>query len=145
MLLARADPPERRSVRLACSAFRRRHQATAKRWHAAHRAQRQAVSAGCPLIHVLSAGTLELTEERWARIAHLLPPQQPPTGRPNRDHRTMLAGMLWVARTGAAWRELPEQFGPWQTIHGRYTRWRNAGLWQWILDALKHGEDANTS
>jgi transposase len=48
----------------------------------------------------------------------------------------MLAGMLWVARTGAAWRDLPVSFGPWQTVHGRYQRWRRAGLRDRIIAAL---------
>ena len=55
------------------------------------------------------------------------------TGRPAHDHRTMLAGMLWVVRTGAAWRDLPAHFGPWETVHSRYHRWRKAGIWQQIL------------
>lgn len=48
----------------------------------------------------------------------------------------MLTGMLWVARTGASWRALPAPFGPWQTVHSRYQRWRTAGIWQRILDVL---------
>ncbi len=96
-----------------------------------------------PPIQVLAGATFELTEERWARIAHLLPPQRPPTGRPNRDHRTVLAGMLWVARTGSAWRNLPEQFGPWETVHRRYHCWRSAGIWERILDALRAHNDAD--
>ena len=51
--------------------------------------------------------------------------------------------MLWVMRTGAAWRDLPARFGPWETVHGRYQRWRKAGLWQQILDALQ--PEAETS
>jgi len=137
LLLALAEPPERFDVRLAWSAFRRRHQAIAKRCHATRRAQRRSVSAGGPPIRVLPAGKLELTAEPWARVSPLLPPQRPPTGRPHTDHRTILAGMLWVARTGAAWRDLPAQFGPWETVHGRYRRWRSAGIWQRILDTLE--------
>ncbi len=72
-----------------------------------------------------------------------MPPQRPLTGRPNHDHRTMLAGMLWVARTGSAWRDLPERFGPWPTVHGRYQRWRKAGILQRIVDALEQGTDAH--
>ena len=70
-----------------------------------------------------------------------MPPQHPATGRPNHDHRTVLAGILWVARTGSAWRDLPAQFGPWQTVHCRYTRWRKAGVWPRILDALAQAAD----
>ena len=45
-----------------------------------------------------------------------------------------------MVRTGASWRDLPDEFGPWQTIHTRYQRWRKAGIWQQILDALTHEE-----
>jgi transposase len=73
------------------------------------------------------------------QLAPVLPPQKPATGRPAHDHRRILEGMLWVMRTGSAWRFLPEQFGPWQTIHSRYQRWGKAGLWEQIA-ALLHPE-----
>ena len=143
MPLALAEPPERGAARLAWSAFRRRHQAIAKRCHAARRARRQAGCGGGPPIQVLPAGTLALTEERWQRVRSLLSPQRPPTGRPNKDHRTMLAGILWVARTGAAWRDLPERFGPWETVHRRNQRWRKAGIWERILGVLREHDHAD--
>jgi transposase len=59
------------------------------------------------------------------------------------DHRSILAGIFWVIRTGASWREVPEQFGPWQTINTRYRRWRQAGIWQQILDALMQDESSD--
>ena len=141
MLLALAEPPGRFAFRLRWSRFRRRHQAAAKRCHAARRAHRSAGDGGGPPVPALAAGGFELTEERWQRVCPLLPPQRPPTGRPNADHRTALGGMLWVMRTGAAWRDLPDRFGPWQTVHGRYRRWHRAGVWQRVLDALEQ-EDA---
>lgn len=136
LLLALAEPPDRFACRLRWSRFRRRHQAVAQRCHAARRARTHARPAGPPAIQVLRPADFELTDERWARIRPLLPPQKPRTGRPNKDHRTLLAGMLWVVRNGAAWRDLPEQFGPWETVHGRYRRWCRAGLWPRILTAL---------
>jgi transposase len=57
----------------------------------------------------------------------------------------ILSGMLWIARTGASWRDLPEQFGPWQTIRSRYDRWRRGGIWQQILDALKQNPSDHVS
>ncbi len=53
----------------------------------------------------------ELTDEQWQRLAPLLPPQRPWTGRPNHDHRTIINGILWVLRTGAPWADLPERYG----------------------------------
>jgi Putative transposase of IS4/5 family (DUF4096) len=141
LLLALAEPSERFSFRLRWSTFRRQHQAVAKTCHAARRARDRPACIGMPAIHVLCPANLELTEERWAQISPLLPPQKPTTGRPAHDHRLILSGMLWVVRTGSSWRELPEDFGPWQTIHTRYQRWKRAGVWQRILDTLKP-EDA---
>jgi hypothetical protein len=145
LLLTLTEPAERRDFRLAWSAFRRRHQAVARRCHAARRARQQPDRLGTLTVRVLGDPVLDLTDTRWARIAPLLPPQKPPTGRPAHDHRTLLAGMLWVARTGATWRELPARFGPWETVHGRYHRWRKAGLWQQILEALQHDEGPHAS
>lgn len=141
LLLTLAEPPERFAFRLAWSAFRRRHQARARQCHAARRAPSLAPSA--PTIQVLSSSAFTLTDEQWTRIAPVLPPQKPPTGRPPLDHRTVLAGIFWVIRTGASWRQVPEQFGPWQTINTRYQRWRQAGIWQQILDALSQDESSD--
>ena|SRR5437588_7699518 len=69
--------------------------------------------------------------------------QKPPTGRPAMDHRTILAGIFWVIRTGASWREVPAHFGPWQTLNTRYQRWRQVGMWPQILDALDQGCDVS--
>ena len=79
----------------------------------------------------------ELTDAQWERLAPLLPPQRPATGRPAKDHRTVLNGILWVLRTGAPWRDLPERYGPWQTVYSRFRRWRDAGIWERVLTALQ--------
>jgi hypothetical protein len=136
LLLTLDEAPEQCPFRLAWSAFRRHHQAVAQRCHAARRARRHHDSPGAPIIHLLSARHVALSDEQWARIAPLLPPQKPRTGRPNHDHRTMLAGMLWIVHTGVSWRELPERFGPWQTVYGRYQRWRKTGIWRQVLALL---------
>jgi transposase len=52
------------------------------------------------------------------------------------DHRTMLAGILWIVGRGASWRELPDTFGLWNTVYSRYRRWRREGIWQQILEVL---------
>ena len=71
----------------------------------------------------------ESTDEQWERLKSLLPPQKPRTGRPSRDHRTIVDGILWVLRTGAPWRDLPERYGPWQTVASRYIRDWNLCDW----------------
>jgi transposase len=78
-----------------------------------------------------------LTDDQWETLAPLLPPQRPKTGRPARDHRTVLGGILWVLRSGAPWRDLPACYGPWQTAYSRFRRWREAGVWDRVLAALQ--------
>ncbi len=56
----------------------------------------------------------DLSAAQWKRIAPLLPPQKPTVGRPNNDHFSIINGILWVLRTGAPWRDIPEErYGPW--------------------------------
>ena len=83
----------------------------------------------------------ELTDEQWERLQPLLPPQNPKTGRPAEDHRRIINGILWVIRTGAPWRDLPERYGPWSTVASRFYRWTRAGLWDRILAALQEQAD----
>lgn len=79
----------------------------------------------------------ELTDEQWARIVPLLPSQRPVTGRPAKDHRLVLNAILWRIRSGAAWRDLPSEYGSWETIYSRFRRWREAGIWEEVLRALQ--------
>ena len=84
----------------------------------------------------------DLTNQQWERLQPLLPPQKPKTGRPNEDHRTIVNGILWIERTGAPWRDLPERYGSWSTVASRFYRWRFSGIWQGILEALQQKADA---
>lgn len=84
----------------------------------------------------------ELSDEQWARLAPLLPPQKAATGRPARDHRQMVNAMLWIHATGAPWRDLPERYGPWQSGATRFYRWVACGLWDAILAAVQQQGDA---
>ncbi len=77
----------------------------------------------------------ELSDEEWALLEPLLPAQST-GGRPFRDHRTVLNGILLRVRTGIQWRDLPERYGPWQTVYARYRRSRRSGLWDRILATL---------
>ena len=83
----------------------------------------------------------ELTNEQWEKLKPLLPAQKPPTGRPAKEHRKMLDGMLWIARTGAPWRDLPARYGPWRTVASRFYRWRHAGVFARVLAALQSQAD----
>ena len=84
----------------------------------------------------------ELNETEWARLAPLLPPQKPRTGRPGKDHRTIINALLWLAKTGAPWRDLPERYGPWRSVATRFYRWTESGLWQRLLAAVQSRADA---
>lgn len=78
----------------------------------------------------------ELTDTQWDKIKLLLPPEKPKTGRTNHDHWTLLNGLIWRAKTGAPWRDLPEGYGKWKTMYSRWLRWRDAGVWQQVWEAL---------
>lgn len=77
----------------------------------------------------------ELTDEAFERIEPLLPKQQSGGGQWV-DHRTVLNGMFWVLNSGAQWRDMPERYGKWQTVYGRFRRWSREGLFDRILERL---------
>lgn len=77
----------------------------------------------------------EVTDEQWAMLKGLFPRQG--RGGRWRDHRTTLNGMLWILRSGAPWRDLPERYGKWQSVHHRFLRWRRDGTFTRILKALR--------
>ncbi len=79
----------------------------------------------------------ELTDEQWALIEPLVPPSRARTGRPPRDRRTLLNGIFWILHTGAPWRDLPERFGPWQTVYHHFAKWRREGIFAAIIEALQ--------
>jgi len=144
LILAVTGPHEQRDFRMGWSLWRRAHQAVAKRCHAAKRdllrprppggVRPESVTAAMP---PLATTPGRLTDDQWDRVKGLLPPNGG-RGRPWRDHRMVIDGMLWVHASGASWRDLPEEeFGPWQTIYDRYNRWRKEGLWQQISKALR--------
>ena len=84
----------------------------------------------------------ELTDAEWERLAPLLPPEKPKTGKPNKPHRPIVNGILWKLRTGAPWRDLPARYGPWETGYTRFRRWRLAGVWDRALAAVQARGDA---
>jgi len=79
----------------------------------------------------------DLTDEQWKLIEPMVPPPKW-GGRPRTtDVRTAINGILYLSRTGCAWRMLPKDFGPWPTVHDYYRNFRRGGLWQEIHDALR--------
>src|ERR687886_835182 len=84
----------------------------------------------------------ELTDQQWAALEPPLPPQRPATGRPNHDHRQVVEAMVWLARTGAPWRDLPSEYGPWKTVASRFYRWRQQGVFDRLLAEVHRRADA---
>ena len=77
----------------------------------------------------------ELTDDEWNRIVDLLPPENTgKQGRPRKNNRTILNGIIWIARSGAPWRDLPERYGPWETVYSRLLS-READPQELSLDA----------
>jgi transposase len=86
--------------------------------------------------------TAVISDAGWARIEPLLPSSDGRRGRPFRDHRQVIEGIIFRLRVGLPWRDLPEQFGPWQTVWKRHKRFSTDGTWDKILAQLQAEADA---
>ena len=87
----------------------------------------------------------DLTNEQWERIAPLLPKPKTKRGRPAQEHRQIMNGMIWVLRTGAPWRDIPERYGKWTTIYSRFQRWRKSGIWDKMFAELQTALDVESN
>ena len=83
----------------------------------------------------------ELTDHEWTTIKPMLPNK--PRGVPRVNDRRVLNGIFWLLRSGAPWRDLPDDFGPYTTCYNRFVRWRRAGVWGRIMNALAAAHDAS--
>jgi transposase len=82
----------------------------------------------------------ELSDEEWIVIKPMLPNK--PRGVPRVNDRRVLDGIFWVLRSGAPWRDVPSNFGPYTTCYNRFVRWRRAGVWAKIMHTLAAAHDA---
>ena len=82
----------------------------------------------------------DLSDGEW-RVLEPLMPAHPRQGHRWSDHRLVMDGVFHRVRTGTPWRDLPERFGPWQTVYNRHRRWSGDGTWEQILTALQTGCD----
>jgi transposase len=78
-----------------------------------------------------------ISDEQWERIEGLLPGRPGTPGRPARDNRLFVDAVLWIGKTGAPWRDLPERFGDWNKTFRRFDRWSKKGVWQRVFEALQ--------
>ena len=78
-----------------------------------------------------------LMDEQWDLVESFIPRKVARTGRPPKDPRLMLDGIFWILGTGAPWRDLPERFGPWQTVYDHFANWRRQGVFAKVIDALQ--------
>jgi transposase len=77
-----------------------------------------------------------MSDEEWAFHERFILAIRAPNGRKPMNHRLVLDGIFWIARTGSPWRDLPEEFGIWSSVYRQFRRWTLAGLWEQTLEAL---------
>ena len=77
-----------------------------------------------------------LNDEQWKQIGYLLPGKNTDCGVTAKDNRTFIEAVLWIARTGSPWRDLPGELGHWHRVYVRYNRWAKKGVWTRVFEAL---------
>jgi putative transposase len=77
-----------------------------------------------------------LRDDQWERIRDILPGKPCDPGATAKDNRLFVEAILWIARTGAPWRDLPLEFGNWHTTYTRFSRWVRKGVWQRVVEAV---------
>src|SRR6202171_3661170 len=89
----------------------------------------------------MSGVRLVLQDHQWERMAPHLPGQAVYAGRSGADNRLCMEAVLWLARTGVPWRDLPDSFGNWNSVFVRFTRWSKAGVWDRLFAAMADDPD----
>ena len=82
-----------------------------------------------------------LRDDQWERIAHMLPGKATDRGRTASDNRLFVEAVLWVLRAGAPWRDLPDKFGPWNSVYKRFSRWSESKVWERVFGELTKDAD----
>jgi len=87
----------------------------------------------------------ELTDEQWEQLKDRLPAERKPQGgRPAKNNRQRVNAMLWMVRSGAPWRDLPDYYGPWQSVYTRFRRWEKSGIFDQMLKTLAAHPDSES-
>ena len=82
-----------------------------------------------------------ISDDEWTFFEGFIRAVRHPNGRKPVDHRLVLNGIFWIARTGAPWRDLPEVFGEWNSVFRRFSRWSRKGVWHRIFEAMADDPD----
>ena len=82
-----------------------------------------------------------LNDDQWSRIQGLLPGKAGDCGVTAKDNRLFVEAVLWIARTGSPWRDLPSHFGHWHRVYVRYSRWSAKGTWEKVAQAVSGDPD----
>jgi transposase len=88
------------------------------------------------------AARADLTDAQWAVLEPLLPKRKKPGRPPKWSKRQLVDGIRWRIRVGSPWRDVPPQYGPWQTVYGLFRRWQRDGTWSRVLTGLQAHADA---
>jgi transposase len=84
---------------------------------------------------------MNLRDDQWDRICHLLPGKNGDRGSTGQDNRLFVEAVLWMARAGAPWRDLPPEFGLWNSVYKRFARWQENGVWERVFAVLAEEAD----
>lgn len=79
----------------------------------------------------------EVTDEQWDAIKDFLPGREGDPGATAKDNRLFINAVMWIAKTGAPWRDLPERFGKSNSVFQRFNRWCKNGVFQRVMDHLQ--------
>jgi len=82
-----------------------------------------------------------LRDDQWNRIEKLMQGKAGDRGRSGANNRLFVEAVLWVARTGSPWRDLPTEFGPWNSVYVRFARWSDKKVWQSVFAVLREDAD----
>jgi transposase len=94
------------------------------------------------VIEMTTTRRYELSDEEWEQIKDYLPSDKlKKQGRPPKDNRIMLNAILWIAKSGAPWRDLPERYGAWETVYSKFKKWDEKQVFEKIFDILNIDAD----
>ncbi len=82
-----------------------------------------------------------LSDGQWEQLRDLVPGKEGDPGATGRDNRLFVEAVLWIARTSAPWRDLPRDFGHWNSVWKRFSRWSEKGIWDRLFNALADDPD----